>query len=73
MEQYQERMLAELKELNERVNKLSDFIGSKTYNELDENKRILLALQKNAMEQYAIILACRCHAEGIDDETITSI
>lgn len=73
MEKYQERMFAELKELSDKVDKLVAFIGTDTFNNLDEHRRVLLALQKNAMEQYAVILACRCKAEGISEEDILKL
>ena len=65
MEKYQERMLAELMELNEKVVKLNAFLDTDTYKNLDEHRRVFLVLQRNAMEQYSVILACRCIAEGI--------
>ena len=73
MESYKERMLAELKELNDKFEKLSAFIDTDTYNNLDEERRALLMLQKNAMLQYAMILACRCKAEGISEEEIIKL
>ena len=73
MEKYQERMLAELKELNDKVVKLDAFLKTDTYKNLDEHRRVLLGLQKNAMEQYAVILACRCKAEGISDEELLKL
>ena len=66
-------MLAELKELNDKSVKLDVFCGTDTYRNLDEHLRVLLMLQKNAMEQYAVILACRCKAEGIKIEQILNL
>lgn len=65
MEKEQERMLAELKELGDKIEKLNAFLGTDAYKNLDMHRRMLLTLQRNAMEQYAVILACRCIAEGI--------
>ena len=73
MEKYQERMLAELKELNDKTVKLDAFFDTDTYNNLDEHRRVLLMLQKNAMTQYAVILAFRCKAEGISEEEILKL
>lgn len=66
-------MLAELKELNDKTVKLDAFLDTDTYKNLDEHRRVLLMLQKNAMEQYAVILACRCKAEGISEEEILNL
>ena len=66
-------MLAELKELNEKIEKLGAFIGTETFGNLDEHRSVLLVLQKNAMVQYASILACRCQAEGVDVADIFEI
>ena len=73
MEKYQKRMLVELKELNDKIAKLDAFLDTDTYNNLDEHRHVLLVLQRNAMEQYAIILACRCKAEGISEEEILKL
>ena len=73
MEKYQKRMLVELKELNNKIAKLDAFLDTDTYNNLDELRHVLLVLQRNAMEQYAIILACRCKAEGISEEEILKL
>ena len=71
MEKYQERLLAELKELNEKIEKLKHFIDdSDEYIKLDVQRRELLVLQLNTMEQYAVILCFLCKAEGIDVTTI---
>lgn len=66
-------MLAELKELNDKTVKLGAFLDTDTYKNLDEHRRVLLTLQKSAMEQYAVILACRCKAEGISEEEILKL
>ena len=73
MEDYQERMLNELNELSEKICKLENFTKTETFRNLDEHRRTLLVLQNNAMAQYALILACRCTAEGIDKENILAI
>lgn len=73
MEKYQKRMLSELKQLNDKIAKLDDFLGTDTYKKLDEHCCELLVLQRNAMVQYAMILACRCKAEDISGEEILKL
>lgn len=58
-EQYQERLLAEKKDLDEKLDKLVNFIGSATFQQLPSNYCDLLEDQKVAMEEYARILAAR--------------
>lgn len=66
-------MLAELKELSNKIDKLDAFFGTDMFKNLDEHRHVLLVLQKNAMEQYAMILICRCKAEGISEEDILNL
>ena len=66
-------MLVELKELNDKIAKLDVFLNTDTYKNLDEHRSELLVLQRNAMVQYAMILACRCKAEGISGEEILKL
>lgn len=58
-------MITELKELSEKCEKLDAFIKSEKYSALPKQKRVLMLLQFNAMNQYATILACRCEEEGM--------
>jgi len=55
---YQERMLNELYELEERIEKAEKFLET-------NGEEILLAQQVAAMKQYATILRERCVVEGI--------
>lgn len=55
---YQSRMLNELHELEERIEKAEKFLET-------NGEEILLALQVAAMKQYATILRERCVVEGI--------
>lgn len=66
MEPYQERMLVELKELSEKVDKLHAFIGDREkVNELPIEKLDLLLKQYHYMSMYEHILRLRCGQEGI--------
>ena len=66
MEPYQERMLKELEELNERVEKLHEFIGDKEkIKGLPIEKLDLLFKQYYYMSMYQHILRLRCGMEGI--------
>lgn len=73
MEKYQKRMLVELKELNDTIAKVDAFLDTDTYKNLDEHCCELLVLQRNAMVQYAMILACRCKSEGISEKEILKL
>jgi len=57
--QYQERLLEEKQQLDDRLAKLVNFIGSATFQKLPSNYCDLLEDQKVAMEEYARILAAR--------------
>ena len=65
MEDYQKRMLAELEELKERVEKLDAFIHSDKVESIASDKRYLLFSQFSVMQSYLDILSMRCHLEGI--------
>lgn len=71
MEAYQERMVEEITQLLERTNKLNDFISSEKFFDIPKEKRVLMTLQKNAMEQYAMILGYRLLEEGININELT--
>ena len=58
---YQERMLNELYELEERIEKAEKFLETDT----EESKGLLLMPQVAAMKQYATLLRERCTVEGI--------
>ncbi|MDC9603518.1 crAss001_48 related protein [Xenorhabdus griffiniae] len=59
LQPHQQRVIDELAELNERIEKLSVFIGSNTYNALEESDCYLLKMQRSAMYNYAEILHMR--------------
>ncbi|WP_340618706.1 crAss001_48 related protein [Xenorhabdus entomophaga] len=59
LQPHQQRVIDELAELNERIEKLSVFIGGDIYNALEETDRYLLRVQRSAMYNYAEILHMR--------------
>lgn len=66
MEPYQERMLVELKELSERVDKLHKFIGNRDNTvKMPIEKLDLLVKQYHYMSLYEHVLRLRCGQEGI--------
>ncbi|MGJ0638047.1 crAss001_48 related protein [Xenorhabdus bovienii] len=56
MQPHQQRVIDELTELDEKIEKLSDFIGDAIYKGLNETDRFLLAMQLSAMKAYSEIL-----------------
>lgn len=56
---HQERVVAEKKELDDKLNKLSDFIESEKFDDLDENEQDRLTMQYDIMQLYSNILETR--------------
>lgn len=56
---YLGRMRIELKELDEKINKLGDFIESEKFEALDDVQKHYLIIQLNAMKVYEETLAAR--------------
>lgn len=56
---YQERVFAEKRELDEKLSKLSPFIGSDGFNNLDMEERALLYQQEQLMRRYSHVLSLR--------------
>ena len=56
---YVERMIVEKVELQDKVQKLLDFINTPIYQELDETIKGLLAIQGRAMQTYLEVLQLR--------------
>ncbi len=56
---FQERVINELEELNEKLSKLSDFLQTEFYDSLPQIEQDMLLMQKNVMTVYANILASR--------------
>jgi hypothetical protein len=61
-EPYQQRVIDEHLGLMERINKLSDFMQTKIFSELDESERVRLRLQREFMDGYAFMLQLRIEA-----------
>ena len=59
MEAFEERLIAEQKELKERLARLTEFINSEKFYTLSHNNRLVLKNQKIAMELYLNILNMR--------------
>lgn len=53
---FMQRVMDEMTELTGNCNKLSEFLGSKVYNSLDDGEKSRLYHQLNAMQLYAFIL-----------------
>ena len=56
---YQERVFAEKRELDEKLSKLSPFIGSDGFNNLGTEERSLLYQQEQLMRRYSHVLSLR--------------
>lgn len=65
-----QRMLEEFKEINERVNKLREFILSDKSKEIDNLNRDLLIAQLKAMETYTSVLSIRI---GLNSDTLNNV
>lgn len=63
-----QRMLGEFNEVNERANKLREFILSDKSKEVDNLNRDLLIVQLKAMEAYVSVLSIRIGLNALKDE-----
>ena len=63
-----QRMLEEFNEVNERVNKLREFVLSDKSKEVDNLNRDLLIAQLKAMEAYVSVLSIRIGLNAPKDE-----
>jgi hypothetical protein len=59
MQPHQERVIAEKTELDEKLTKLSSFIGGSVYRSLDKSEQSKMLRQEEAMTVYSSILAER--------------
>lgn len=59
MEDYQERIVVEKKELDEKINKLSNFLSGNIFINLALDKKNLLTHQWEIMQVYSTILGLR--------------
>ena len=71
-EELRESLLKEKTELQEKFNKLVNFINSEDYYKLSENYRTLLINQKIVMEMYLDILNKRLY-EDVDNLAVTNL
>ena len=62
MKPYQERVVAEKRELDDRVNKLHAFLESPVSDEVDRQELVRLGRQLQIMREYAGVLAERIEA-----------
>ena len=63
-----QRMLGEFNEVNERANKLREFILSDKSKEVDNLNRNLLIARLKAMEAYVSVLSIRIGLNALKDE-----
>lgn len=63
-----QRMLGEFNEVNERANKLREFILSDKSKEVNNLNRDLLIAQLKAMEAYVSVLSIRIGLNALKDE-----
>lgn len=56
MSDFKNRLQIELNELLDKKNKLTAFLGSKQYDEIEQVQKSLLLVQSEAMETYAMCL-----------------
>ena len=59
MKPYQERVVTEKKELDEKISKLESFLVSPAYEELSQENQYLLDKQHLNMKEYSTILSLR--------------
>jgi len=59
MSEYKERIKIELAELSEKMEKLSTFMKSEKFSQIDANNQMLLIAQYALMEKYAECLNLR--------------
>lgn len=59
MEDFKKRLVVERDELDDKLAKLEEFIGSTRFENLDERNGKLLVAQRDAMRQYSVILNVR--------------
>lgn len=67
MKDFQERVLKEKDELQEKYEKLSKFIGSDKFHVLDNENQDLLLAQQGAMQSYLVILMMRINKFDLTD------
>lgn len=68
MKGYQDRVIVEKKELDEKIKKLSNFIFSDKFDEVSERERPLIRNQFYVMLSYSETLVKRIEIFGKEDE-----
>jgi len=66
MEDFQQRLLEEQKELSEKIGKLLDFVGTENFKALSPLKKNLLETQLCIMQSYSMVLFMRIMEENIE-------
>ena len=59
MEPHQERVVREKAELDDKIDKLSEFVGKSVFGGLSDEDRLLLTRQLSVMKDYSRILKAR--------------
>ena len=59
MEEYQQRVLDEKKELDSKIDKLGEFIGSDEFTPVPTAEQVRMKQQRTIMKQYSDVLAAR--------------
>ena len=59
MDDFKQRMRAEFKDLDEKITRLRQFLGTDTFDNLDSLNQSLLIHQLKAMQEYQFILELR--------------
>lgn len=59
MEEFEKRVIKEKEELDEKIKKLTDFLDTKIFENLDEDNSLLLEYQFVTMKEYSKILEDR--------------
>jgi len=59
MLEYQNRVINELNELDKKLDNLSNFLSTETFENLNAQEKHLLLIQHKFMESYAMILELR--------------
>ena len=73
MEDYKKRVIVERDELNKKFEKLSNFISSGVFSQLDDEERYLLNTQYNSMAIYLVTLDRRIQRWGLTPEDIFDV
>lgn len=70
---YQQRMMMELEQVNDRLNGLKDFMETAVFEELDIREKTRMRHQRQGMEKYVDSLFRRVKALGLTEEVKASL